>query len=78
MCSNVHDKGKDESQKGEDICKSDLRSIPRTYEELLQLNSKNTKNPMKKMGKASKQTFLQRRNTNCKKAHEKILKIISH
>ena len=36
------------------------------------------KNPIKKMGRRSKQTFLQRRHTDGQKAHEKLFNITNY
>ena len=41
----------------------------------MQLNIKKTNNPIKKMDRRSKQTFLQRRYTDSQQAHEKMLDI---
>jgi len=41
----------------------------------MQLNTKNTNNPTKKMGRRSKQTILQRRHTDGQKTHAKMFNI---
>ena len=57
--------------------------ISKTYKQFMQLNIKirrkeKKKNPIKKMGRRSKQTFLQRRHTNGQKAHEKLFNITNY
>ena len=42
------------------------------------LKEKNPKQPNQKMGRRSKQTFLQRRHTDGQQAHEKILNIANY
>ena len=43
---------------------TDKGLISKIYKQLIQLNTRETNNPIKKMGKISKQTFLQRRHTD--------------
>ena len=43
----------------------------------MQLNTRTSNNPVKKMGERPKQTFLQRRHTDGQEAHEKVLNIKS-
>ena len=48
--------------------------IPQIYKHLIKLYTKKTKQPTEKMGRVPKQTFLQGRQTDGQKAHEKMLK----
>jgi hypothetical protein len=57
---------------------SDKGLIPRIYRELKKLNSPQINEPMKGMGKWTKQNFLKRRNSNGQKTHEKMLPISNH
>ena len=43
---------------------TDKGLISKIYKQLLKLNSRKINDPIKKMGQRSKQTFLQRRNTD--------------
>ena len=43
---------------------TDKELISKIYEQLIQLNIRKTNNPIQKVGKRPKQTFLQRRHTN--------------
>ena len=44
----------------------------------MQLYTRKTNNPIKKLGRRSKQTFVQRRHTDSQKAHEKMLNITNY
>ena len=52
--------------------------ISKIYKQFLQLNSRKINDPIKKMGQRTKQTFLQRRDTDGKQTHEKMLNITHH
>ena len=52
--------------------------ISKIYKQLMQLNIKKTKQPNSKMGRRPKQTFLQRRYTDCHQTHERMLNITNH
>ena len=52
--------------------------MPKNYKELTQLNIKNTKNPIKKMGRGPEQAFFQRRYTDGQQAHGKMFNITNH
>ena len=54
---------------------TDKELISKIYKQLLQFNSRKINDPIKKMGQRSKQTFLQRRHTDGKQTHEKMLNI---
>ena len=56
---------------------TDEELISKIYKQLIQLNIKKTKNPIKKMGKRFKQTFFQRRHTDGQWVHETMLNIIN-
>ena len=49
--------------------------VCKIYKQLIQLNINKTKQPNQNIGKRPKQAFLQRRNTDGQKAHEKMLNI---
>ena len=49
--------------------------ISKIYKQILQLNSRKINDPLKKMGQRTKQTFLQRRDTDCQQTHEMVLNI---
>ena len=51
--------------------------ISNIYKQLMQLKKKK-KNPIEKMGRRPKQTFLQRGHTDGQKAHEEILSITNY
>ena len=57
---------------------TDERLISKIYKQFIQLNIKKTKNAIKKMSRRSKQTFLQRRHIDGRKAHEKMLNITNY
>ena len=65
---------------GENVCKriNDKGLIFKIYKQLMQLNIKKNKQPNQKMGRRPKQTFLQRRYTDGKEAHEKLLNITNY
>ena len=48
------------------------------YKRFMQLNIKKTNNPIQKMGRRPKETFLQRRYTDCQQTHERMLNITNH
>ena len=54
---------------------TDRELISKIYKQLIQLNTRKNKQPNQKVGKRPKQTFLQRRRTDSKQTHEKILNI---
>ena len=43
---------------------TDIELISKIYKQLMQLNSRKIKDPIKKMGQRTKQKFLQRRHTD--------------
>ena len=43
---------------------TDKQLISKIYKQLMQLNTRNINDPIKKMGQRTKQTFLQRRHTD--------------
>ena len=49
--------------------------ISKIYKQLVQINNKKTKQPNQKMGRKTKQKFLQKRHTDGQEAHEKMLNI---
>ena len=49
--------------------------ISKIYKQFMQLNIRNTNNPIKKMGRRPKATFLQRRHIDGQKTNEKMLQI---
>ena len=66
--------------KGENIYKvaTDKCVVTKIYEQLIQLNIKKTNNPIKKMSRRSKETFLQRIHTDSQQAHEKMPNIVNY
>ena len=65
---------------GENICKqSDWQGInPQNIQTAHAVQYQTNEQPNQKMGRRSKQTFLQRRHTVGQKAHEKILNISNY
>ena len=57
---------------------TDKGLISKIYKQLMQLNNKKNKQPNPKMGRRPKQTFLQRRYTDCQQTHERMLNNINH
>ena len=60
-------KGKRQPSEGEKIIANqttDKGLISKIFKQLIQLNTRKTKNPIKKWGKRPKQTFLQARHTD--------------
>ena len=57
---------------------TDKGLISKISKKLMQLNIKKSNNSIKKMGGKPKQTFLQRRYTDCQQTHERMLNIINH
>ena len=57
---------------------TDKALIFKIYKQLMQLNIKKNKHPNPKMGRRPKQTFLQRRHTDCQQTHERMLNITNH
>ena len=55
-----------------------ISKIYKQLMQLMQLNIKKNKQPNPKMGRRPKQTFLQRRYTDCQQTHEKMLNITNH
>ena len=54
---------------------TDRGLISKIYKQLMQLNIIKNKQPNPKMGRRPKQTFLQRRHTDCQQTHERMLNI---
>ena len=50
---------------------TDKEVISKIYKQLMQLNTSNINNQIKKMGQRTKQTFIQRRHTDGYQTHEK-------
>ena len=57
---------------------TDKGLISKIHKQLMQLNIKKTKQPNPKMGRRPKQTFLQRRYTDCQQTHKRMLNITNH
>ena len=57
---------------------TDKGLISKIYKQFMQLNIKKNKQANPKMGRIPKQTFLQRRYTDCQKTHERMLNITNH
>ena len=57
---------------------TDKGLISKIYKQLMPLNIKKKKHPNPKMGRRPKQTFLQRRYTDCQETHEKMLNVNNH
>ena len=57
---------------------TDKGLISKIYKQLMQLNIKKNQQPNPKMGRRARQTFLQRRYTDCQQTHEKMLNITNH
>ena len=57
---------------------TDKELISKTYKQLMQLNIKKNKQPNPKMGRRPKQTFLQRRYTDCQQTRERMHNITNH
>ena len=57
---------------------TDKGLISKIYKQLMWLNIKKNKQPNPKMGRRPKQTFLQRRHTDCQQTHGKMLNITKH
>ena len=57
---------------------TDIGLISEIYKQFMQLNIKKNKQPIPKMGRRPKHTFLQRRYTYCQQTHERMLNITNH
>ena len=57
---------------------TDKGIISKIYKPLMQFSIKKNKQPNPKMGRKPKQTFLQRRYTDCQQTHESLLNITNH
>ena len=57
---------------------TDKGLISKIYKQLMQLNIKKYQQPNPKMGRRPKQTFLQRRYTDCQQTYERMLNVTNH
>ena len=57
---------------------TDKGLISKIYKQVMQLDIQKNKQPNPKMGRRSKQTFLQRRYTDCQQTHERMVNITNH
>ena len=57
---------------------ADKGLISEIYKQFIQLNNNKKKQPSRKIGRRTKQTFLQRRHTDGQQAHKKMLNITNY